>query len=173
MEPPPRLAARARRRRRVVLVDGAALPVEVQRLVARAARRVPLGAARPLEIPLALTCTRPPELLADEGELDPQLLARLGDAGIEPIVFPRLQDRAEDLRAMVTDALAREGLRVRGRPVGLSDKAFGRLLDYAFPGEEPELFVLARRLVRLAEGDVVSAEDVEACLGSAAEPLED
>lgn len=153
----------------LVLVDGAALPVEVQRLLARALldKKCPWERPEPLEVSLALTCTRPPELLADEGELDPQLLARLGDAGVEPIVFPRLQNRAEDLRAMVTDALAREGLRVRGRPVGVSDRAFARLLDYAFPGEEPELFVLARRLVRRAEADVVSAEDVEHVLGGA------
>lgn len=153
----------------LVLVDGAALPAEVQRLVARALldKKCPWERPEPLEISLAFTCTRPPEALADEGELAPQLLARLGDAGVEPITFPRLQDRAEDLRAMVTDALAREGLRVRGRPVGLSDHAFGQLLEYAFPGEEPELFVLARRLVRSAEADVVSAEDVARVLGGA------
>ena len=56
-----------------------------------------------------------------------------------PIALPRLRDRPEDLRAILTDRLAREGLRVRGRPVGIDHAGYARLVDYEFPGEDAEL----------------------------------
>jgi DNA-binding NtrC family response regulator len=138
----------------------------VQRLVARALldKKCPWERPEPLDLVLGFVSVREPEALADDGELDPQLFARLGDAGVVPVVFPRLVDRAEDLHAIVADALAREGLRVRGKPVGLDDRAFARLLDHGFEGEDAELVALARRLVANASGDVVGVDDVVAVL---------
>jgi transcriptional regulator with AAA-type ATPase domain len=154
----------------LILSDGAALPLEVQRLVARALldKKCPWERPEPLDVVIGFVSVREPEALADDGELDPQLFARLGDAGVVPVVFPRLVDRAEDLHAIVADALAREGLRVRGKPVGLDDRAFARLLDHGFEGEDAELTALARRLVANASGDVVGVDDVVAVLGSSA-----
>lgn len=155
----------------LLVVDVAALPHEVQRLIARslADKRCPWERAEPLDVTFAVTSTRPPEELAEEGELDPQLVSRLGDAAIEPIVFPRLGERAEDLRAIVTDALAREGMRFKGKPVGLDDRAFARLVEYDFPGEDAELTSLACRLVRSISGDVVGVSDLERVLGRSAD----
>ena len=151
----------------LVLLDGAALPADVQRLIAHtlAERRPPWGRAEPLDILLAFTAVRPVAELVLAGGLHPALATRLGDAADAPVALPRLAERSEDLRAVFTDRLAREGLRMRGSPVGIEDAAFAQLAEYAFPGEDAELAVVARRLVAAVgheRGDVVRARDVEA-----------
>ncbi|HEY2511258.1 MAG TPA: hypothetical protein VGI39_10390, partial [Polyangiaceae bacterium] len=73
-----------------------------------------------------------------------------------------LRDRPEDLRAILTDRLAREGLRVHGRPVGIEQAAYARLVDHGFPGEDAELAALVQRLVAACSGDVIRAADVDA-----------
>ena len=155
----------------LVLLDGAALPPDVQRLIARALaeRRVPWERAEPLDVHLVVTGTAPPE-----GLLEPILAARLGDALHAAIALPRLRERPEDIRAILTDRLAREGLRVRGTPVGLDDAAFSRLVEYPFAGEDAELASIVQRLVGVAGGDVVRAADVDALdLPNVTEPEEE
>jgi DNA-binding NtrC family response regulator len=153
------------------VVDVAVLPREVQKLLSRALaeKKCPWERPEPLDVALAVTTSRSPEELADEGELEPQLVARLGDAAIEPIRFPRLSERAEDLRALVSDALAREGLRLRGKPLGIDDRAFAVLVEHDFQGEDAELVTLARRLVLGVEGDVVGPNDVRRAMRFAAD----
>jgi hypothetical protein len=148
----------------LVLVDGAALPLAIQRLLARALaeRRPPWESADPLEFALALTSVIPAVELLRGARLDPALIARLGDACEAPILLPPLHERAEDLHAMLLDRLAREGLRQRGAPVGIDDAAFARLADYPFPGDYAELAMIAVRLVEAVAGDVVHAADVDA-----------
>lgn len=144
----------------LVLLDGAVLPVEVQRLVAEALaeKRRPWPNARPLDVVLAVTSAWTRSRLQDA--LDPMLAARLGDALDHAVTLPSLAERAEDLRSLLVDRLAREGLRVRGRPVGIDDAAFALLVDHPFPGEDAELSVLAQRLVAACEGDVVRRDDI-------------
>lgn len=156
----------------LVLLDGAALPADVQRLVARslAEKRAPWQRPDPLDVQLAFTATAAPADLVESGRLDVQLAARLGDARSSPVELPRLRDRAEDLRAILTDRLAREGLRVRSRPVGIEKAAYARLVEYAFPGEDAELSSIVQRLVARCNGDLVRAEDVEALSLASREP---
>ena len=148
----------------LVLLDGAALPIDVQQLVARALaeKRAPWERPQPLEVQLALTAVVGPEHLVGEGRLDASLALRLADACASPVVLPRLRDRVEDLRAILTDRLAREGLRVLGRPVGIEHAAYARLVEHLFPGEDAELGVIVQRLVVRCSGDVVRAADVDA-----------
>jgi hypothetical protein len=155
----------------LALLDGAALPGDIQRLVARACseRRAPWERPDPLDLLLALTTVASPDHLLTQGRLDPALALRLGDALEAPIALPRLRDRPEDLRAILTDRLAREGMRVLGRPVGIDHAGYARLVDYEFPGEDAELAAIAQRLVAGCAGDVVRAPDVER-LGLRAEP---
>jgi hypothetical protein len=159
----------------LVLLDGAALPGDIQRLIARACseKRAPWERPDPLDVQLALTAIASPDGLVPDlvgqGRLEPALALRLGDALDAPILLPRLRDRPEDLRAILTDRLAREGLRVRGRPVGIDHAGYARLVDYEFPGEDAELSAIAQRLVSRCEGDVVRGADVDA-LGLTAEP---
>lgn len=143
----------------LVVLDGAALPADVQRLIAaaHAEKRAPWGDA--LEIVLGLTSALP-SVDALRDALDPIFTARLEDALENAVQLPSIRDRGEDIRALLTDRLAREGLRVRGRPVGIDDGAFGLLVDYPFDGEDAELASIAQRLVQVCEADVVRAADV-------------
>jgi len=174
----------------LVLLDAAALPLDVQRLIGQslAERRVPWERADALDIALAITTIEPPRDLADQNRLDPLLASRLGAAIDEPVHLPGIADRPEDIRAIVTDRLAREGLRVCGAPVGIDDAAFTLLVDHPFEGEEAELAALVQRLVaRVARSgagdvdgsaaggtsrarDVVREADVRAVLGAQPTP---
>ncbi len=153
----------------LVLLDAAALPIDLQRLVgqALAERRAPWPRGDSLDIVLALTTIEPTRALADAGRLDPLLSSRAGDAIDDPVRIPGIVDRPEDIRSIVTDRLAREGLRVRGAPMGIDDAGFALLVDHPFEGEDAELSAIVQRLVAhaLAEGrDVVRERDVRTVL---------
>ena len=61
-------------------------------------------------------------------------------------------ERREDILSIVADRLAREGLRVRGGPIGIDDAAFARLVEYPFEGEDAELAsTIVTRLVARAQ----------------------
>jgi hypothetical protein len=146
----------------LVILDGAALPTDVQQLIARACaeRRVPWERVQRLDLQLALTRVGGPGGLGYEGRLDAGLAARLGEAYEAPIVLPRLRDRPEDFRAILTDRLAREGLRVLGRPVGIEPAAYAYLADHEFPGDDVELDAVVQCLVSSCEHDTVRAADL-------------
>ena len=156
----------------LILQDGAALPLSVQRLIgaALAERRAPWEQGEPLDVAIALTSVTSLATTLRAGvtasdvrapTLDPLLFARFGDGADAEVVLPPLGERPEDLRAILTDRLAREGLRQKGAPLGIDDAAFGLLADYSFPGDHAELLLIARRLVAGAKGPVVRADDVE------------
>ena len=155
----------------LVLVDAAALPRDIQVLVARALseRRPPWERAMPLDIAVALTATAAPDLLVEQGLLAPELYARFEDGAEKPIELARLRDRSEDLFSIVADRLAREGLRVRGKPMGIDAAAFARLVEHPFEGEDHELASIVTRLVAHAHGDVIRTADMDA-IGLAAPP---
>lgn len=144
----------------LMLVDGAALPRDVQILVARAVaeRRAPWERATPLDITLAISSTAELEPLIEHNRLSPELAARF--EGAPSIVLPGLRDRSEDLRSIVADRLAREGLRVNGRPTGIDMAAFSLLVEYDFEAEDAELGAIVTKLVARAKDDVVRAADV-------------
>ncbi len=148
----------------LVLADGAALPPAIQRVVAQALaeRRPPWESAEPLNVVVALTSVVSPSELVRTARLEPALFVRLEEACASSIVLPHLRERAEDLRPLLIDRLAREGLRQRGAPVGIDDAAFVRLADYGFPGDHAELSNVAQRLVAGTAGDVVRVADVDA-----------
>lgn len=153
------------------LVDVAALPRDVQLLVARAIveRRAPWERATALDVTVVISATRTLEELVSTDRLAPELAARFDEG--EAIVLPGLRDRSEDLRSLVADRLAREGLRVHGRPIGIDSAAFGRLVEHGFDGEDAELVSIVTRLVLRVQGDVVRRADVDA-LGLVSEEQE-
>jgi DNA-binding NtrC family response regulator len=149
----------------LVLVDVGALPVDVQRVVARALAegRAPWGERVAFTLAVTSRIARPD--LAGSGRLDEALARVFEEDG--NVSLPRLRDRPEDLRAIVGERLAREGLRVCGAPVGIEDAAYRRLLDYPFDGEDAELQSIVQQLVAacVTSGDeVVRARHVDALL---------
>ena len=150
----------------LVLLDAAALPSDVQRLIgqALAERRAPWERPDALDIVLALTTVSDPRDLVESGRLDSLLASRAGGAIDDPVRLPGISERPEDIRAIVTDRLAREGLRVRGAPVGIDDAAFARLVDHSFDGEDAELAAIVQKLVARARNEVVREDDVRAVL---------
>jgi DNA-binding NtrC family response regulator len=77
-------------------------------------------------------------------------------------MLPRLSERLDDLRSLVLEGLAREGMRTAGKPIGIEPSAYARLVDYEFPGDVAELNVLIQRLVARCSGDAVRVTDMEA-----------
>jgi hypothetical protein len=148
----------------LVLLDVGALPVQVQQIVAHALAhgQAPWDGPERLDVQVAVTAVVGPEALIARGRLDPALAAVVGAGAVAPVALPRLRERPEDLRNVLTDQLAREGLRALGRPVGIERAALTRLVDYDFPGEDAELTGMVRRLVARCEGDIVRSADVDA-----------
>lgn len=146
----------------LLLVDGAALPWDIQVLIARAIaeRRPPWERATPLDFSIALSSTAPLEELTESGRFAPELASRFETASA--IVLPGLRDRTEDLHSIVADRLAREGLRVHGRPIGIDDGAYSRLVEHSFDGEDAELASIVTQLVARVKGDVIRVADVDA-----------
>jgi hypothetical protein len=147
----------------LVLLDADAMPADVQRLIARACTdgRGPWDGGQGLDVQLAVTGIAVRDELATTARLDPALAACLGDAGRSPVVLPSLRDRPEDFRALLTDRLGREGLRVRGHPVGIENAAYLRLAEYSFPADDAELSSLVIRLVARCSGDTVRVSDLD------------
>jgi hypothetical protein len=145
----------------LVLVDGAALDATTQKLIADclAHKRRPWEQAEPLDVRIVLTATRDPRYLVQLEMLTPELFARVSEA--PPIVIPGLKDRPEDLFSIVTEQLAREGLRMHGAPMGIEPAAFAKLVEHPFEGEQRELAAIVTRLVRNAQGPVIRARDVD------------
>jgi hypothetical protein len=165
----------------LVLLDAGALPEHAQKLIARAVveRRAPWAAAsrKPLDVQLALTCVGAAGLEsvgldAWRDRVDPALRAALAEAFDAVVELPRLADRPEDFRAILTDRLAREGMRTRGRPVGIEPAAYARLTEYEFPGDDVELSAMVHALVASCEKDMVRVADVMR-LGPMAPPAAD
>ncbi|HEY6559220.1 MAG TPA: hypothetical protein VI072_18175 [Polyangiaceae bacterium] len=143
----------------LVLLDGAALPVEVQDYIAMAVARRASPSAQSSVLPpaLILTSRAPLQELVEARRLSRALARWIGDA---ELVLPTLQERPEDIRPLILDALARAGLRERGEPLGIEPHALHVLLDHTWPGNELELQAVLARGASLASGPRVSLADL-------------
>lgn len=138
--------------------DVQALPRPIQEfLAASLAERVsPSGAATPLDVGLAVSVDATIDVLVASGRLTPVLADWLGDRAV-PI--PGLCARAEDLRAMALDQLARLGERLRGGPMGIDDQALGMLIEHGWPGNELEFRDVMLRAALVSRGKRMTSED--------------
>ncbi|HEU4406576.1 MAG TPA: hypothetical protein VFS43_15020 [Polyangiaceae bacterium] len=140
----------------LVVVDGPALPPEVQRHLAAQARGGGGGAGPPPR--LVVVVRRGPSAPEPLGRLEPEL----GDAlSGHAVALPPLSERAEDLRSIALDRLARLGLALQGSPLGIADDALARLLECPWPANDAELDVVLLRAALDARGPVVTAKDLE------------
>lgn len=144
----------------LVLMDAPALPPAVQEIVAQTLSRLQgqpamSGVSRPgliAALPLQV------EQLVSEGRLTASFARLLGTSS--PVRVPALADRAEDLRALALDVLARRGLALRGSPLGISPEALRLVVEHDWPGNDLELTAVLTRAATAAAGPVVTADDL-------------
>ncbi len=151
----------------LAIADLAALPVTIQDYISRSLSRF-TGAARSSVLPPGLIASvgAPPAALVEQGRLSANLLRWFGET---PVAIPALRERPEDLRALMLDGLARAGLSIRGEPMGVDPGAMRLLMEHAWPGNDAELAAVLLRAVQIAQGQAVTAADLEA-IGFRSEP---
>ncbi len=132
----------------LVLLDAHALPAEVQRYVAAA---LAPGTGLIVSVPSTV------DALVASGRFDEHLADLLGDRAV---ALPSLAARSEDLGALALDALARLGLRLRGKPLGLAPKALAALVEHDWPANDAELYATLLRAALAAEGDAIREADL-------------
>jgi DNA-binding NtrC family response regulator len=153
----------------LVILEPHALPHDVQEVLVRALRerRVSSHLVEPFDVRVVLV--RRSETSWAEG-LTESLRER---ATLDPVILPRLRERAQDIEPLLREAFAREGLRQKGHPIGLGADALAVLLEHAFEGEDAELDALVTRVTMHTVGERVTAADVKRELSivtSAGEP---
>ncbi|WP_437878276.1 hypothetical protein [Sorangium sp. So ce513] len=134
----------------LLILDAQALSAEVQSY---------LGAALPDDVGLVVAVPQTVDALVATGQMSERLADRLGDRAV---ALPPLASRAEDLRALALDHLARIGVRLRGRPFGLDLRALQAVLDHPWPGNDAEMGAVLLRAALVAEGDVVGEKELSA-----------
>jgi DNA-binding NtrC family response regulator len=83
---------------------------------------------------------------------------------VVPIAVPPLRERREDIPALVEHFLRQACAANDRRLKGIAQGAIGLLMQYDWPGNVRELKNLVARLVILSSGELVSEEEVRACL---------
>lgn len=152
----------------LVILDAAALPLNVQEWIARPPKRATDDVASVVPPAMLVVSLRRPvaELLA-EGRISRNFAARLR----QTVELPTLASRTEDIRAMVLERLAAWGMRRRGEPLGIAPSALAMLIEHEWPGNDAELTDVLLRASEVAEGKVVTAADLAAIGFHATAPL--
>jgi transcriptional regulator with AAA-type ATPase domain len=144
----------------LLILGASALPREVQDhlaafLVTRGQRAPTSGVPH---VGLIFGLPSPAEQLLGAGRLHDALARAVAD---RELALPRLADRAEDLRALVLEALSRFGLATSGDPLGIEPAALAALAEHEFPGNELELFGLISRTAATVRGTRIALSDLQ------------
>ncbi|MBK8257799.1 MAG: hypothetical protein IPK82_34665 [Polyangiaceae bacterium] len=134
----------------LVLLDVQALPLDVQRFVAVAAGD---------DTGIIVASYGTIDALVGQGKLDETLADKLGDRAV---ALPTLAARAEDLRGLLLDRLARIGERLGGKPLGLAPQALAALTEHPWPGNDAEMEAVLVRAALTADEPVLSAAALRA-----------
>ena len=105
---------------------------------------------------IAATNTPADELLASD-DFRKDLFYRLH---VVPIVLPPLRNRVEDIPLLVDHFIAKLRDRTNSSVQGVETRAMDRLAGYAWPGNVRELENVVERALLLADGPVISVEDL-------------
>lgn len=109
----------------------------------------------------ALDLHPPPFVIVCRSE-EALLLPRLERLFTGPhVVLPRLEDRGEDLQALILNELSQLGLTRRGAPYGAERAALHRLIQRSYPGNDAELRGTLASAVARASGDRITLDDLD------------
>ena len=75
--------------------------------------------------------------------------------------IPTLSERADDLRAMMLDRVARLGMAQFGETRALDTPVLAELLEHDWPGNEDELNQVLQRLVLASRSALITLDDLE------------
>jgi transcriptional regulator with GAF, ATPase, and Fis domain len=147
----------------LAIIDVHALPAEVQSYIGAALPEVKLAPRGSPGAPaqgtgVVVSAPSTVDALVALGTLSERLADRLGDRAV---ALPQLASRAEDLRALTLERLARIGVRLQSRPLGLHPRALMALLEHTWPGNDAELEATLLRAALAAEGDVIGVRELE------------
>jgi hypothetical protein len=145
----------------LVILGVLALPLATQDTLAIALSRRSAHAPRSSILPpgVIVTLPRPSEALTKEGVLSANLARWFQNSELS---LPRLAERADDLRALALDALARRCLELGREPLGLDAAALRLVLEHTWPGNEAELANVLGRAAAIAQGRTLTAVDLSA-----------
>jgi DNA-binding NtrC family response regulator len=138
------------------------LPVESQAKLLRVledGQVVPLGGQQAVDVDLRLIAATNKDLAAEvaAGRFRQDLYWRIN---VVTVALPPLRERREDLPLLIRHFIDRLNLEV-GRDVrGLTPEATERLMTYDWPGNIRELENTLRRAFVMAEGDVITCDEL-------------
>ncbi|MFZ5894573.1 MAG: hypothetical protein ACOY0T_26150 [Myxococcota bacterium] len=145
----------------LVLLNLLALPLATQETVAialsRRAAHTPRSSILPPGVVIALP--KPANELVEAQRLSANL-ARWFDGSSQRL--PSLSERAEDLRSLALDALARKSLELGREPLGIDTAALRLIVEHAWPNNDAELIDVLGRAAQAAQGSVLRKDDLEA-----------
>ena len=118
-----------------------------------------LGGKREIPVDIRIVAATNKELqkaIADS-ELREDLYYRLA---VVELPLPPLRERADDLRLLADEFLARFSREANKRVTGFDDSAWDWILSYHWPGNVRELKNATQRAVIMARGERITAEDI-------------
>ena len=116
-----------------------------------------IGAALPDDVGLIVSMPATVDAMQASAQISERLADRLGN---RTVALPPLASRGEDLRALALVHLARIGVRLRNRPLGLAPRALAALLDHTWPGNDAELYATLLCAALVEETDVIDVDDL-------------
>lgn len=145
----------------LLLLNTVALPLPTQEMVALALSRRAAHAPRSSVLPPGVVIALPLslEVCVQRGLLSATLSRWFAAHQLE---LPPLSQRAEDLRALALDALARRCLELGRPPLGLEPAALRLILEHSWPENELALTSVLGRAAALARAPTVTDGDLMA-----------
>lgn len=129
-----------------------------------------LGDSRDLKVDVRIVAATHRDLVGETkaGRFREDLYYRLN---VLPIVLPPLRERRDDIPLLIDHFVARNNARLGTSIRGVDPESRRLLLEYAWPGNVRELENSIERAMVLAEGDLLTAQDLPERIREARDPI--
>ncbi|MDA8415280.1 MAG: sigma-54 dependent transcriptional regulator [Desulfobacteraceae bacterium] len=142
-------------------VSNISLSTQAKLLRALQERKItPIGGTQliPIDIHLVAATNKNLRTMANEGTFREDLFFRLN---IIPIELPPLRERCQDIPILIRHFLKKYTAEIGKQIRGVAPDVMSFLENYTYPGNVRELENMIERAVVLAEGDIISNDDLE------------